>query len=180
MFKKMMLLACMATAAISVSASAAQAEGLLKEGGVPLKVGAEVTATSGNLDTLATDLPGQPTLECEKVTIHGTVTSNGTEEATIEENSVTTENCNAVITVSTVGTIHLSAGGTGVGTEATFVADPAPEVSCHFAGNVGFTYTAGSDVLNVPGSTLLGNCGRGDMTGSFTLETEDGTEVTVG
>jgi hypothetical protein len=178
MFKKMMLLACMATAALAVSASAAQAEGLLKEEGVPLKVGAEVTATSGNLTTEATQLGGN--LECEKVTIHGTVTANGTEEATIEENTVTTENCNAPITVSTVGTIHLSAGGTGVGTDATFVADPAPELSCHFTGNVGFTYTAESDILNVPGSTLLGNCGEGHMRGSFTLETEDGTPVTIG
>src|SRR5690349_20314533 len=98
MLKKMMLLACMATAALAVSASAAQAEGLLKEGGVALEEGAHVTATSFDLKTTATDLPGSPDLECGKVTIHGTVTFNGTEEATIEENSVTTENCNAVIT----------------------------------------------------------------------------------
>jgi hypothetical protein len=51
---------------------------------------------------------------------------------------------------------------------------------CDFAGNVPYTYETNNDVLTVAGTKqLFGNCGFNDMSGSFTLETNNGTPVYI-
>ncbi len=169
--KKMLLLASMAMAAVAFAApAAAQANALLTDEGSALEVGAEVTATSTNLVTVS----GVGTLECELVTIHGEVVENGP-EVEIEDVATTTENCNSTITNPTAGTITLNSG-TGVADNATFVAGGV----CDFAGNIPFSYTSGTDVLTVTGANQLSSaCGPGSMSGSFTLETADGTAVII-
>jgi hypothetical protein len=183
MLKKMMLLAISVGALVAFAAPAvAQAQELYElEGKVhkPLAVGVEVTATSTNLIT-HTPLG---TLECTKVTIHGIVAKNETNTAHISNNSITVEGCNTTITDPTVGTITILANKTGLAHSATFEADLSPTLTCHYAGNIPFTYAHDTDVLTVDSTTeqFTGSpanpCGNGRMTGSFTLETSNGVAV---
>jgi hypothetical protein len=186
MIRKMMLLAVSVGALVALAAPAVAQATELKEGNKKLAVGSEVTATSTNLKTTTS----QGTLACELVTLHATVAQNGPGNVIIEPVVTTTAECHiltpathaATITEPTVGTITI---GGGVGSaSATFIADiPDFELECHFSGAVGFTYVAGTGVLSVPGSPLAGsgtNCpAAGTIEGSFTLETANGSPVTI-
>ena len=186
MLKKTMLLAVAASALVAFAAPAiAQATSLTDPPGTKLVKGALVTATSTNLETTVT---GGGALFCEKVTIHGEVTNAGGagKSVTITPSSTTTENCQitgvgpVAITKPTVGVITLGGSGTG-SASATFIADIPQE--CHFAGNIAFSWVSGTDTLSIPGSSLLGtgvNCPpEGTISGSFTLETSNGTSVLI-
>jgi opacity protein-like surface antigen len=176
MFKKTMLLALSAGAIIAFAAPAmAQADELVESGGtVHLAKGAEVTATSTNL---ATVVPGVGTLTCSKVTVHGTL-KKVTAPITIGQTTTEVEGCNVPVTNPEVAEIVIE-GGSGEGSGVSFTADLSP--SCMLGGTVAFTYTTNSDVLSIAGSILTGTCGggQGTISGSFTLETANGTAIEV-
>jgi hypothetical protein len=190
MIKKMMLLAMAVGALVALAAPAAQAIEL-KEGGKALKTGVEVTATSTNLVTTT----ASGTLSCELVTIHGTLAKNGP-AVEIKPTTTTTKNCSinagekgvhsATITSPAVGTISVVNQGVGSASAVTFLADiPDFALECHFSGTAGFTYVSGSSTLTVAAasSVLTGsgtNCPTsGTLEGSFSLETSNGTAVTI-
>jgi len=174
MIKKLTMLAMAVGALVAFAAPAmAQADELYEKtinGNVPLKVGAEITLTSTNLVTHA----GIGTLECKKVTIHGEVTKNGP-TITGKEKSTTVEGCNHTITDPTAGTVELGSG-TGKTTGTSFTVD----FFCTFTGSIPFKYVTNTDEAVVTGENQLsGGCGSATMTGSFTLETKDGTPVYI-
>lgn len=174
MIKKMMLLA-LSVGALAAFAVPTVASAQLKEGGVALKTGVEVTATSTNLETVATGLGTK--LTCKLVTIHMKLVKNNAGANGVEATNVatTTSECSSPITVANAGTIDLGAG-VGVATGATFLVSGV----CDFTGNIPFSYVSGTSTLTVTGTSQFnGNCGAGDMTGSFTLETSNGTPITV-
>jgi hypothetical protein len=172
MIKKMMLLAVSAAALVAFAVPAvAQASVELSDAEGTLPIGAEVTATSHNL---VTESPALGTLECERVTIHGHVTENGPTSVHIAETGTETEGCTAPITNPSAGEITIEEGGTAIG--STFLVAGV----CDFAGSIPFTYETNTDEITVTGSEQFnGNCGPGTMTGSFTLETENGAPVTI-
>jgi len=192
--RKALLLASMALTAIAFAAPAmAQAEATITENGVALQPGAKVTATSTNLIT-ETALGN---LECEKVTLHFEVKTNGPNHVVVEQlGEAGTEECvfesifgpfEAVITDGTVGVgeehkVTFNTWGTAV-TNATFEVHIVGLETCHFEGNVKIQATH-PDVLDVEeGSVLAGNEGclveEGTMHGSFTIETPgDNEELT--
>jgi hypothetical protein len=188
MIKKIMVLAVSVAALIAFAAPAVAQAAELKEGKTKLAINSEVTATSFNLETAT----ATGTLFCEKVTIHGTLIENGP-NVVIAPNATTTENCRvtengAAVTITNplVGTITLEGKKTEGSATATFEADiPAAGLSgCHLSGSVAFTYVSGSDVFSIPGSGLTGmgpeGCPTaGSISGAFTLETANGTAVTI-
>jgi hypothetical protein len=175
MLKKMMLLA-MAVGAIAAFAAPAMAQASVElsdsEGTLP--IGAEVTATSHNLVTFS---PVLGTLTCERVTIHGDVTENGESSIHIEETNTETEGCSpAPITIAESGDITIEEGGTGLAEESLFQVAGA----CNFEGSPGFAYETNTDEIEIAGEFQFnGNCGPGDMSGNFTLETSDGSPITI-
>jgi hypothetical protein len=195
--KRLLLLACMALVAIAYAAPAgAQANVQLKEKGVALKAGAEVTATSTNLETTFGAGDG---LVCELVTLHLKVVKNGTNTVVLEPlvGGITTKGCKTTgglfVTIEnpSFANLTLNTWGTGV-TSVTFAAhlflDAAHTMTaatCHFSGNVHVQAAAvGGSGVNVGPSTLTsasgGNCPKeGVIHGGFTLETKDGTAVTT-
>jgi hypothetical protein len=181
MLKKMMLLAMSAAALAAFAVPTAASAEQLKENGTALAVGAEITATSTNLETTT----GLGNLTCSKVTVHGTVTENTKTKSAVASTSVTTESCDILTKNSTVDPATITNASAGfviekkeVGTaSAAFTADIG-EVSCNEAGNPGLTYVAGTDVLTVRGA-LEGTCGPAEIHGQFTLETANGTPVTI-
>lgn len=182
--KKMMLLALSVGALVAFAVPAVAQAAELKENGVKLGLHSLVTATSTNLET--TTAGGA--LFCAKTTIHGEITNAGGpgKEVRITPSSTTVESCEitgvgpVAVTNPSVGVIGF-AGGTGSAASATFIADIPQE--CHFAGAVGFTYVNGSSTFSVPGSVLAGTGSgcppEGTIAGSFSLETSNGTPVTV-
>jgi hypothetical protein len=175
MIKKLMLLAVAACSLVAFAAPAAQADQLYEEGVGPLNIGAEITLTSTNLETV-TPLG---TLECEEVTIHGEVTQNGPTTITGKELLTEVIGCNKEITDPTAGTVSLSKG-TGSTTGTKFIA----EGFCTYTGSITFSYTTNSDVVTVTGKEQLTGspsfpCGKGTMSGSFTIETGDEAETPV-
>jgi hypothetical protein len=185
MLKKMMLLAISVFALVAFAAPAvAQAQKLYETGAggahVDLAVGAKVTATSTNLKTQITT-PGVPPLECALVTIHGEVTENKATKSRIENNTVTTEACNTPITGAAAGRITFQGTGEGTVANTAFTA-----IGCTFAGNLRVSYVTNSDTVTVTPTPVtidqLFSAGCNDhafMTGSFTLETEDGTPIDI-
>lgn len=173
MLRKTMLLALSVGALIAFAAPTV-ASAQLKENGVDLAVGAEVTATSTNLETLATGLGVN--LTCEIVTLHLKVERNNPGDMELSDVATTIEGCTSPITNPTAGTVTLG-GGVGIAHDATFIAAGV----CHFEGDIPFSYNkAGGTTLTVTGTEQFdGNCGKGDMKGDFHLETSDGTPVTI-
>src|SRR5665811_668784 len=163
-FKRLMLLLSAAVAVVAFSAPAAQAQ-TLYEGTSPSANDAEVTATSTNLVTVSP----LGTLECELVTLHITITDNQSHPTTGTDAATTVSECNKNISTQTSGSPTLSTGGTGVAAGATFVV----EAFCDYSGNIPFSWESGSDVLTVTGEEQFSSsfCGKGTMTGTFTLET---------
>ncbi len=182
MLKKMTLLAMSVGALIAFAAPAAQGQQLYELEGathVPLKVGAGVTATSTNLKT-ATKFGN---LECKKVIIHGVVAENNATKSriTVAKEQVTVEECNSPIVAPGLTEITIEAGGVGLGTGAVFTSSAT---GCTFEGNIPFSYTTNTDVLTITGTEQFTGtpdpaCGKGTMTGSFTLETSNGTAVLI-
>jgi hypothetical protein len=182
MLKKTMLLAVSAAALAAFAVPTVASAQLLKHTGVALAVGAEVTATSTNLETTT----GLGNLTCKKVTIHGTVTENTKTSSKVASTSVTTESCDiltlpskvvdsAIITNASAGFVIAKKE---VGTaSAAFTADIG-EGSCNEEGNPGLTYKSGTDLLSVKGA-LNGTCGPAEIHGEVTLETANGTPVTI-
>jgi hypothetical protein len=177
MFKKTMLLALSAGAIIAFAAPAmAQADELVESGGtVHLAKGAEITATSTNLATVLT--PGPVTLTCTKVTVHGKLIKT-TNPITIGQTTTEVEGCNATITNPQVAEIVLE-GGIGEASGVSFTVDPPGGFPCTLGGMVELTYATNNDILSIPGSTLTGTCGAGDISGNFTLETANGTAIEI-
>jgi hypothetical protein len=194
MFKKTMLLA-MAVGAIAafVAPTVASAQLLTDPEGVALAKNSEITATSTNLVTTT----GLGDLTCGKVTIHLKVTKNTGATSAAESTSVTTENCDLLTTpslavdpatiTSATTKFHIEKAGVGT-TTATFIAHlyaneakhlaNEPFAICHESGTPGITYGADTDVIHVSGA-LTGPCGNASIAGDFTIETANGTRVTI-
>jgi hypothetical protein len=185
MLKKITLLAISVGALVAFAAPAvAQAQQLYElnvKQHVSLNNGAKVTATATDLTTHTVF----GTLTCKLVTIHGEVLENNANTVRIGNNSVTVEGCNVPITNPSVGQITIVKAETvGIAHDATFVAHipPPAEVTCHYTGDIPFSYAHDTDTLTVTGANQFTGtpnppCGTGTMTGSFTLETSDGTTV---
>jgi hypothetical protein len=195
--KKMLLLAGMALAAVAFAAPAvAQATVQLTENGKALKAGALVTTTSTNLVTTTT--PGNNKLACKKVTLHYKVTTNGPTHVVLEPvipvgatDNGTTEECHLVtpsgmtfvanITNAGTGEVTINTWGTAE-TAATFtVAVPALALHCSYTGTVHLQGTAsGTSGVTVGSSPLTApGCEEGDIAGNASLETPNGTAVTL-
>lgn len=199
MLKKMMLLAISVGVLVAFAAPAvAQANvylyEIIEEEEVALANNAGVTATSTNL---VTTLEGGGQLQCELVTLHLEVQTNGLNHVVLKQLGVaTTTNCNlntgtlfaATITDGTLGAgigqehkITINTWGTGT-TGAHFKADvPALGLECNLDGPVHVQGTNGTDILHVGPSALMGTpappCHNGTIEGTFTMETSDGTPV---
>ena len=194
MLKKMMLLALSVGALVAFMAPAAQANVQLTDEGEPLASGADVTATSSNL---ITTLAGGGQLECEKVTLHLTVGTNGLNHVTLNQDGfATTTNCNINVGIKFKAVITGGELGHAEGTEVTFDTWGTATTTAHFGadiaalglactdtGLVDVLATNGTDIIDVKPSVLTGSgsegCGNGTIHGEFTLETEDGTPVFV-
>lgn len=199
MFKKMTLLAMAVGALVAFAAPAvAQANVYLyeinaAEEEVVLGNNAGVTATSTDL---VTTLEGGGQLECELVTLHLQVQTNGQNHVVLKQlGEATTTNCklnvgtllSATITDGTLGTgigqehkITINTWGTGT-TGGHFKADiPAAGLECELDGSVHVLGTNGTDILHVGPSALTATgtgCHNGTIEGSFTTETSNGTPV---
>jgi hypothetical protein len=187
MLKKMMLLAMSVGALVAFAAPAvAQANVQLTDNNgqrLASNQGVGITATSTNL---VTTLEGGGQLECEHVTLHLELLTNGLNHVTLKQlGEATTTNCNlnvgalftAEITDGTLGfgegnEITIDTWGEGT-TNALFGADvPELGINCTQEGSVDVLATDGTDVLDVEPSLLTGTgCGNGTIHGEFTLET---------
>jgi hypothetical protein len=197
--KKMLLLAGMALAAIAFAAPAvAQAEITLTDNGEPLPDGAKVTATSENLETHTAN----GSIQCEKVTLHFEVTTNGHEHvvlAPLGEMSALNCSVNGVVPITmTDGTVTsdltFDTWGTGEA-DATVTfdifpqGDPGPFLPCHFQtedppdgdGPLHLQATDGTDIIHLDGVLIEtgtpGCAAESDITGTFTMETTSGTPI---
>jgi len=187
--ERMLLLSSMALAAIAFAAPAvAQADVTLTENNQPLAAGIGVIATSTNF---VTTFGSGIEVTCAKVTLHYEVEANNDEEVVLQptqSHNATTENCkltttNAVPEVGHpvtftnfgFGELTINTWGTGV-VGATLTNGP-----CNYTGNVHVETTANTtDILKATGSTLAApGCPTGTMHGDFTLETSNGTAVTL-
>jgi hypothetical protein len=190
MLKKMMLLAMAVGALIAfVGPAVAQGATLTDEAGEHYS--GPIAAVSTNLKWTT----ASSALACEEVSIHGSASQSGG-MVTISSNVVTVTTFCPInglpptykthVTSASMGTITIGAG-TG-STAATFTYDltnNGVKVAgvCHLAGTIGFTYTSGTGVLNVPGSGLAGGgpgCTEGGtMHGSFTITDGEGNPLTI-
>jgi hypothetical protein len=162
----------------------AQAAPTLKDSKGTLPIGSTVLATSSNLVTVTPT----GTLTCEEVTLDGIVTSNPAAalEGEGEANGCLVNGAAPVNIESILFTDEFFAGGTDAGEVLFTYSIPAAGLSgCFLEGGIATTWTNGSDIVKVTKSHLTGGGGsagcpeEGDITGELTLETEDGTAVTV-
>lgn len=193
MLKKMMLLALAAGALLAfVAPAAAQAEARLTDMfGEPIKIGAEVTATSTDLRFTT----GNNEIECALVTLHAEVTENGPETITMEKVVPTLSGCfynvtgvnkfPTTFTKATGETILLSEFGGMLTSTFTWDTPALGLKECRIHGIIGFVVNTETDVLSVPGSAFEKEAGSGascpaemEVHGSFTLENAVGP-VTV-
>ncbi len=186
MLKKMMLLAtAIAAMAAFVVPTAANAQ-QIREGGVAISPTASFTATSSNTET--TTLLG--TLKCAKVTLHltGTTNSTTTSFATAAAGQITTEGCflngSTPIKITNASAhVHLNALTSGTA-QFTFVGDipTTPETVCDYAttGTGGkVTWVTNASSIKVVAPVAAAGCGPGELKGDFTLETSNGTALTI-
>jgi hypothetical protein len=193
--KKMLLLAGMSLAAIAFAApTAAQATVQLTDpNGTVLKKGAKVTMTS--TDLVSKTAVG--TLACAKVTLHYEIsaststhivlnpvvvspaTHNGTPETC---HLITSGGITHVAHVTNLGTGQITINTWGTGIAAfTFTVNITNVGHCTFTGNVHLVgKSPGTDEVNIGPSTLGGGpCGNASIKGTGTLETPDGTPITL-
>lgn len=206
--KKTLILASMALATLvaMAPAGARAAVKLTDPNGTALGSGAKVTATSSNLQTT---LAEGHVIKCSKVTLHLELKSNSSNHLVLEElGSATTEGCvlslfggeielPVTTTSGTIGvgedlTLTINTWGTAA-TTTTFVShfyeDSGHTVqiaTCHFTGKLHMRATDETDVLSIDPSHLTRTEGEETcfsepptIHGTFTLETSNGTPVTV-
>jgi hypothetical protein len=134
-----------------------------------LASGAKINAVGSDL-ILETEGDVGPTWECNKIEINGEVGSNGTEPATVINNTGSATECEAsngapvLITGMTVGTISFFADHTDsthlVWNYDVFVGSgPAEFIACSFEGTVGTTWTGVSNVDTIVPSALTRGAG---------------------
>jgi hypothetical protein len=193
--KKMLLLAGMSLAAIAFAApTVAQATIKLTEpAGTELLVGAKVTATS--TDLVITTAIG--TIACERVTLHYELVAKTANHFVLEPVVVapephngTFQKCHLITKIDKVTHVaHVTGGtkqltintwGTGV-TFGTFTANITNVAHCTYTGNVHIqAKSPGTDEVTISTSPLAGGlCGPGEIEGTVTLETPNGTPITV-
>ena len=185
--KKLTLLAMAigALLAFAIPAAASAATGQLTENGVPLKTGATFLATSTNVTT--TTEAGK--LSCEKVTLDLIVSSNSS-SGSAASGSGTSSGCllegvniPVNITTITIKSITLSSTGGKATFSFTFDSEGAKLKDCTITGtNVPVTWTPGTDTVHIAGSVVGSGSGcptSGTIAGDFTLETADGTPLTI-
>jgi hypothetical protein len=190
------LLASMSLAAIAFAApTAAQATIKLTDpAGTALAAGEKVTVTSSNLVTKT----AVGTLACEKVTLHyelvavtvnhvvlePVVVAPATHNGTTEKRHVITAKdgvTHAVhITNAGTGQLTINTWGTGVAS-STFTSNITGVAHCNYTGNVHVqAKSPGTDEATIGTSPLAGGlCGPGEISGTGTLETPNGTPITV-
>lgn len=98
---------------------------------------------------------------------------------TMKEKSSQVEGCNHRVISPEYGSLSLG-GGAGNTINTGFTIDGF----CTYTGSIQFSYTTNSDSVAIIGSNqLAGNppfpCGKGTVSGSFTLETSNGTPVFI-
>jgi hypothetical protein len=198
----MLLLASMALAAIAFAApAAAQATvELTDKDEETIAAGAEITATSENLQTVTSG----GTLTCELVTLHFEVKENwgATKHVLLDPvGEATTDNCildtggqpptlpvtiddGTVLTPLTLNT--WGTGYAGATFNSTIFGNPEHTVlvgDCHFMGLVHVEPGEEADEISVTNSTLLGSgegcAATGQISGDFTLEDENEDPVTL-
>jgi hypothetical protein len=194
--KKMLLLAGMSLAAIAFAApTVAQAEIKFTDpNGTALGKGAKVTMTSTDLRITTAVGP----FTCEKVTLHYEISATTSNHIVLNPVVVppathngTFEKCH-IITKDGVTThaVHITNAGTGQITINTWGTGVAAFTStfnitgvghCTYTGNVHFVgKSPGTDEINIGPSALAGGlCGPGAIEGTGTLETPNGTPITV-
>lgn len=186
MLKKSILLvtaiAAMAAIVVPTAANAQQ----IKENGVALPATGLFTATSTNWET--TTLLG--TLKCAKIVTHLTLSTNSTTTsfATASAGHVKTEGCflNGTTPLKyTNWSAHMHLKAATSGTAAfTFVVDfpTTPETVCDntTTGTGGaVTWVTNSDSIKMVAPVAAPGCGPGEVKADFTLETANGTTLTV-
>jgi len=186
MSKKMTMFALAVGALIACALPAAANAQTLEEGGTALAVGAEVTSTSTNFKITT----GAGNIVCAKATYHAEVAANTEESGSTLQSApfggfvVTGCTVNGVpvtVTAPAIATVTFS-GFKGGTTGFTLITDIAG-LSCHFSGVPGVTsFPLGVDSFHLEGA-LVGThlpCPAGAVVeGDFTLETSDGTPVTL-
>jgi len=185
--KRILLLASMALAAIAFAVPvAAQAEVTLTDPNeLPLEPGAKVTLTSTNL--LTTFLAGSIHLKCAKFTFHYEVEVNTGEHVVLQPvgaHNGTTEQCRVQTTafpeehpifLGNVGTNEVTIDTWGTGSAAiTFT-----RFTCAFSGEVHIQATGGGSISIGPSTLSASGCPIGTMHGNASLETSDGTPVSI-
>ncbi len=171
MFSKSALLAVVALVLALAIPGVASAE--LTEGeGKTIPVGSELEGTSTNT-TVSTAL-GKVT--CEKVTIFDKLTVNNSSSSEAESNKEgVTSNCQVggkAIKLTDVTMIRWQVfpafnNGTAKITEKVDFSG----ITCHFEGEVGFTYVTNSDTMTIAGGVLKGTpgtCGNAELNGNYT------------
>lgn len=198
--KKMLPAAVMALAAIAFAVPAmaqAQTHGLTSPENTFIVATPQnpvtIKATSEDLVTTT----GSGNLECEKVTLYLLVTENTDEHVVIspdpEHAEAETEECvtsetafGTLATEITDGTVEKATFNTWGTAEAgaSFEADISGIGTCGLSGSVHMQATNGTDLIHVTTPTELTKftggflCpSSGDMHGTFTMETPDGTAV---
>ena len=157
----------------------------LRESGVPLSIAASYRATSTN--TQMTTAVG--TVECAKVTLQLVVTENSTVVSRSETGFMQTTGCKITkggggespVTI-TGGSVDFALLGSGSGlVDFAFTSDiPEVPIPCHWTGSAGpMSYTTNSSTVTVSVSMASFQCGLGNLTGTFTLETLGGQAITI-
>jgi len=193
--KRMLMVLSMAMAVGAFSAPAvAQANVILTDPpGTKVPVGAGITATSTNFH-MPTSIG---TFTCKKVTLHYTLVTNGNNHVVLNPvntptHNGTTEGCEehtvfgsfaSTATNFGTGQLTINTWGTGVTPFTYTTTVPALNLHCTWTGNLHVRGTNGTDIAHAGPSSVVGsgpNCpASGTVTGTFTLETSNGTPVTI-
>ena len=192
MAKKLGLLVMAVAGVLAVGAmpATASASPQMFEGPSPLPAGATILATSTNVVATNTALGD---LECTSISMDAELLKNSEAEVEAKGTAGEAKGCKETIgsesgpmTITAPQVLSLQTTGGDEGTLAlSFIADSGP-FECPYEGEGAFTYATGSDVLHVAGIELESafefcrpEAGVSLFEGDFTLETEDGTPVTI-
>jgi hypothetical protein len=154
---------------------------------VPAVASAEVTDSEGKTIPVGSELEGTSTntvlstalgkVACTSLTVFDKLTVN-TESSSEAESTKegTSKECFAggkAITVTDLTMIHwqvFPAFNNGVA-KITEKVDFPGGITCHFVGEVGFTYVTNSDTMTIAGGVLVGTpaaCGKAELNGNYT------------
>jgi hypothetical protein len=168
MSKKLSLLAMVvaALAAFAIPAAANAAPSITSSAGVLAPVGTILTAKSTNAKTVTS----LATLTCREVAVNGELSENtGTSVMVERHGEGTTSGCEALgasIRITDPTLITLTATPTLKTVKLTFIADILG-ASCHFEGDLTFSYTAGSSSIHISGTVTSATGGICPSTGTF-------------